>query len=376
MINLILGIFITLCLTGCTPGTETNNVVYEELINEGIPGNVRVILFYNQYKSAMGIQHSAAYELNNDGISEINQRYIMGGYNIFPEQELTLLSENVGYKNSDDLIRHFGQPFLYKSYESGEIFLLEGATAGKDIFTVFLKVDDKYNMIKIQHTVGDTAIGIYHDKNNMYVLSSSGDQSQIVLYEIDTTDFSLTKYVIPAAGFGLDRVALYTDSNLIYNNMLYVIPKSSDGHTSNILMYDLKTNVCKKVINKEGVSSNIFNEGDKLMVLNIGKRKISNHSDSLYIDYYDYELNYLSSEGIPIDIVNPTEFKTRNFCYFYDNRIMGSINIKNREKMNCIFIYDISKKQVLYLSRLTHERMILNDDLFMYKKDNDYYHIF
>lgn len=100
--------------------------------------------------------------------------------------------------------------------------------------------------------------------------------------------------------------------------------------------------------------------------------------DSLYIDYYDSELNFLRSESIPFEHNKQMEFVMRNFCYYYDKKIMGTANTKDDNKKNYVFIYDINKKQIIYFSELIQndEKLLLNDDLFTYKKNNDSYHIF
>ncbi len=85
-------------------------------------------------------------------------------------------------------------------------------------------------------------------------------------------------------------------------------------------MYDLKENICKKVDYINGVASNIFDIGGKLLVLNRGYTKGSSYMDSLYIDYYDYELNFLRSESIPLEQNKKMEFVMRNFCYYYDKK--------------------------------------------------------
>ncbi len=57
---------------------------------------------------------------------------------------------------------------------------------------------------------------------------------------------------------------------------------------------------------------------------------------------------------------------------------MGTANTIDDNKKNYVFIYDINKKQIIYFSKLTQndEKLLLNDDLFTYKKNNDSYHIF
>lgn len=378
LIKVTIVFLIIICLVGCVSKSEVNNIISEELINTGFPEEIDVTLFYKQYKDIMGQQKTEAYKLNDKHISETNFKYQQGCYNIFPQKALTFVSNYLGYQSKEKLVEEFGQPFIYKKYEKAEIFLFEGVIVGKNIFTVFLNINGKIETVKIEHPIGDVAVGICRDKNNLYVVSSSEDQTEIVLYKIETDNYSLKKYTIPVSNFGLDRVILYTDSNLVLNNVLYVIPKTMDGYTSNILMYDIETNSYKIVNNEKGISSNIFDIGDKLLVLNRGYTKDSLYKNSLFIDYYDYNLDYLSSESIPFEKMNHTEFKMRNFCYYYNRKIMGSINIIDNSNKNYIFIYDIDKKQIIYLSMLTQndEKLLLNDDLFMYKKNNDRYHIF
>ncbi|WP_164914437.1 hypothetical protein [Aminipila luticellarii] len=377
-VKLLFVFFMIFCLVGCTAKKETDNITTEVLINKGFPKDINVTLFYKQYKDLIGIQRSETYNLNNKGLSKTEMQYIQGCYSIFPQKSLTAISNNLGYKDEDALIQAFGQPFIYKKYELGEIFLFEGVVVGKDTFTVFLNIDGKIKTVKINHPSGNAAIGICHEKNDVYVVSSSEDQTEIVLYKIDINNCNLKMYNIPVSNFGLNRVLLYTDSNLVHNNILYVIPKTMDGYTSYILMYNLKDNICKKIHNKNGVSSNIFDMGDKLLVLNRGYTKGSSSMDSLYIDYYDYDLGFLCSEGIPFEKNMQMEFIMRNFCYYYDNKIMGTINSIDDNRKNYVFIYDMNKKQLIYFSKLIQndEKLLLNDDLFTYKKNNDSYHIF
>lgn len=377
-VKLMFVFFMIVCLIGCTPKKDTGNITTEELIDKGFPKDINVTLFYKQYKNVTGIQRTETYNLNNKSLSQTEQQYIQGCYSIFPQKSLTAISNYLGYKNEDGLIQAYGQPFIYKNYELGEIFLFEGVVVGKDTFTVFLNRNGKIQTIKIDHPTGDTAIGICHDKNDVYVISSSENQTEIVLYKINADSCSLKTYNIPVSNFGLERVLLYTDSNLVRNNILYVIPKTMDGYTSCILMYDLKENICKKVDNINGVSSNIFDIGDKLLVLNRGYTKGSTYMDSLYIDFYDYGLNFLCSENIPFEHKEQMEFIMRNFCYYYDKKIMGTANTIDDNKNNYVFIYDINKKQIIYFSKLTQndEKLLLNDDLFMYQKNHDSYHIF
>lgn len=261
-VKLMFAFLMIFCLIGCTAKKDSGNITTEVLINKGFPKDINVTLFYKQYKNVVGIQRTETYNLNNKSLSETEMQYIQGCHSIFPQKSLTAISNNLGYKSEDDLIQSFGQPFIYKKYELGEIFLFEGVVVGKNTFTVFLNIDGKMETIKIDHPTGDTAIGICHEKNDVYVISSSEDQTEIVLYKIDTNSYSLKTYNIPVSNFGLDRVLLYTDSNLVRNNILYVIPKTMDGYTSCILMYDLKENIGKKVDNINGVASNIFDIGD------------------------------------------------------------------------------------------------------------------
>lgn len=242
--------------------------------------------------------------------------------------------------------------------------------------------------------IQDWTLSLTHEhvvyNQHLYTLMVAGDlyddkDRKLIVYDIDLSNHTMSKAVTIEGGFQYNTMT-------VANNKILITNLHPDGHSS-IEEYDIETKQLKTVLTNEfdsekyrgDVFRNITSDGNSICLLRVQYKSKDEHP--LFLDYYDYDMNYIKSISLASMFSDNTDFDetaqgvsnflVSNDYFYYQNfsltRFLGKIEnnsikrlIETNPGLDSASNVDIYDNKWLFCQSY-------NDGTSVYSKGNDLY---
>lgn len=347
-----------------------NNVQYKNIVDK-IDNNGVTATFYYDSMTVEGLK-TDTYIWEEKNFVKSDDVYRPTYANKYSDKSVEKLKSRLNLTNSP--MDEYGQLYFYGNTLEFELFIFDSSRTGESQWKVFFLSDSTINEVDVKKDLDEVRLDSYQisdDTIYLYTRSKNENNSDIVIYKIDTSNYSISKIVIPLEKFEVEKIIVQLDKIFIYNNTLTLATSNYDDIFNGkgvILKFDLLSESADTIFVDYTINKTFpYNQGYLVLCNETG-------SFTPCIKFYDKEFKLIKSniiEYTPNDgniVIGARDY----FYYLKDDKLYGSFSIDGVGNIDYLVVIDISNSEIVYLTEIVNQNIgyVLQDVKF-HQKEKD-----